>query len=179
MRGERKYVTVIFSDLSGYTRISEESDPEEIRDILSDIYKRISKVIIRYDGFIEKFIGDAVMAIFGVPKNHEDDPIRALCAAQEIHSLMNEVNLRFKVKVKNNLTMHTGVNTGLVVTGELNLERGTHGLSGDTINLSARLSGIAKADEILVGPNTYKILKDIFKFKCIGPKKMKGKKNVY
>ena len=80
--GERKYVTVLFSDLSGYTAMSEKLDPEEVKEITSRIFGEISKVIDKYEGFVEKFVGDAVMALFGVPKAHEDDPIRAIKAAQ-------------------------------------------------------------------------------------------------
>ena len=76
--GERKYVTVLFSDLSGYTAMSEKLDPEEVKEITSRIFGEISKVIDKYEGFVEKFIGDAVMALFGVPKAHEDDPVRAI-----------------------------------------------------------------------------------------------------
>jgi len=74
--GERKHVTVLFSDLTGYTAMSEKLDPEEVKEITSQIFREISKIVGQYDGFIEKYAGDAVMAIFGVPKAHEDDPIR-------------------------------------------------------------------------------------------------------
>ena len=81
---ERKHVTVLFSDLSGYTAMSEKLDPEEVKEITARIFAEISKVINRYEGFVEKFVGDAVMALFGVPKAHEDDPIRAIKVAREI-----------------------------------------------------------------------------------------------
>jgi hypothetical protein len=83
--GERKHVTVLFSDLTGYTAMSEKLDPEEVKEITSKIFGQISKIVANYDGFIEKYAGDAVMAIFGVPQAHEDDPIRAVKAAREIH----------------------------------------------------------------------------------------------
>ena len=75
--GERKYVTVLFSDISGYTALSEKLDPEELKEITTRIFDEISQVISKYEGFVEKFVGDAVMALFGVPKAHEDDPTRA------------------------------------------------------------------------------------------------------
>jgi class 3 adenylate cyclase len=81
--GERKHVTALFSDLSGYTAMSEKLDPEEVKEITSRIFGKISKIIGKYDGFIEKYAGDAVMALFGVPKAHEDDPIRAVKAARK------------------------------------------------------------------------------------------------
>lgn len=81
--GERKYAAILFSDLSGYTAMSEKLDPEELKEIMSQVFGQIAQVVANYEGFIEKFIGDAVMAIFGVPKAHEDDPIRAIKAAKE------------------------------------------------------------------------------------------------
>jgi hypothetical protein len=80
---ERKQVTVLFSDLSGYTAMTERLDPEEVKEILSRIFGEIAQVVTNYEGFIEKFIGDAVVALFGVPQAHEDDPIRAIRAARE------------------------------------------------------------------------------------------------
>jgi len=179
---ERKYITVVFSDLSGYTTLSERFDPEFVREILSEIYKNFSKIISKYDGFIEKYIGDAVMAIFGVPQSREDDAIRAVCASIEIHSLMKTVNEHYKEKLKKPLFLHTGINTGLAITGEIDFEKGTHGVSGDTVNISARLSSIAKADQILIGPNTFKRVKKNFVIESLGRQKLKGKKeklNIY
>jgi class 3 adenylate cyclase len=97
-------------------------------------------VITQYNGFIEKYVGDAVMALFGVPKIQEDDPVRAIKAAREIHALVSGFSPEYEPKIGTPLVMHTGINTGLVVTGEVNLERGTHGLAGDAINVAARLS---------------------------------------
>src|ERR1700690_3614945 len=83
IEGERKHVTVLFSDLSGYTALSEKLDPEDVKEIFNQIAKEIPQVIAKYDGFLARFIGDAVMAVFGVPKAHEDDPARAVRAAKE------------------------------------------------------------------------------------------------
>ena len=136
VEGERKYVTALFSDMSGYTAMSERLDPEEVKEITSRIFAEISKIVDKYDGFIEKFIGDAVMALFGVPKAHEDDPVRAIKAAKEIHDLIKAVSPELEEKIGKPLTMHTGINTGLVVTGEVDMEKGTHGIAGDTINVA-------------------------------------------
>ncbi len=85
LEGERKLVTVLFADVAGYTAMSEKLDPEEVKEIMSRIFGEIAQVVTKYEGFIEKFIGDAVMALFGVPKAHEDDPVRTILAAREIH----------------------------------------------------------------------------------------------
>jgi class 3 adenylate cyclase len=173
--GERKHVTVLFSDLSGYTAMSEKLDPEEVKDIMNRIFEPIKQVIQKYEGFIEKFAGDAVMAIFGVPQAHEDDPIRAIKAAREIHSLVEELSPSVGKKIGQPLSMHSGINTGLVVTGEINADKGTHGVSGDALNLASRLSDQAKVGEILVGQNTYHRAAGYFTFEALEPAKVKGK----
>ena len=175
VEGERKYVSVLFSDMSGYTAMSERLDPEEVKEITSRIFGEISQIVSKYDGFIEKFVGDAVMALFGVPKAHEDDPVRAIKAAREIHDLVQAISPELEEKVGKPLSMHTGINTGLVVTGEVNMEKGTHGVAGDTINLAARLSSLAKADEIIVGPDTYHQAEGYFAFERLEPTRVKGK----
>ena len=175
VEGERKYVTALFSDMSGYTAMSERLDPEEVKEITSRIFGEISKTVNKYDGFIEKFIGDAVMALFGVPKAHEDDPVRAIKAAREIHDLVNAVSPELEERIGKPLSMHTGINTGLVVTGEVDMEKGTHGIAGDTINVAARLSSLAEADQIIVGPDTYHQAEGYFSFEALEPAKVKGK----
>ena len=175
MDSERKLVTVMFSDMSGYTAMTERLDPEEVKAIMSQIFGRITEIIKKYDGFIERFIGDAVMAVFGVPKVHEDDPIRAIRAALEIHDAIEDLSPQFEDKISRSLTMHTGINTGLVVTGEVDLEKGTHGLTGDAINLASRMEGLAKSGEILVGESTYQLSKGYFNFESLEPTHVKGK----
>jgi len=135
---ERKHVTIMFSDLSGYTAMTEKLDPEDVKEIMSKIFGDITRIIQNYDGFIERFIGDAVMAVFGIPKAHEDDPVRAIRAAIEIHSAVEAFSPQVEGTIERPLAMHTGINTGLVVTGEVDVEKGTHGLTGDAINLASR-----------------------------------------
>jgi class 3 adenylate cyclase len=173
--GERKHVTVLFSDLSGYTAMCERLDPEEVKEIMSRIFGDIAQVVSKYEGFVEKFIGDAVMALFGVPKAHEDDPVRAIRAAGEINDLVAALSPQLEEKIGKPLSMHSGINTGLVVTGEVNLEKGTHGVAGDTVNLAARLSSLARAGEILVGPDTHRQAEGHFTFEALEPTTVKGK----
>jgi len=173
--GERKYVTVLFSDLSGYTAMSETLDPEEVKEIMSRIFGEVAQVVARYEGFIEKFVGDAVMALFGVPKSHEDDPVRAILVAREIHALVEAMSPGLEKKIGKPISMHTGINTGLVVTGEVNMEKGTHGVSGDTINLASRLQNLAQKGEILVGHDTYRQAEGHFSFESMEPTTVKGK----
>ncbi|MCF8050507.1 MAG: AAA family ATPase [Desulfobacterales bacterium] len=173
--GERKQVTILFSDLSGYTSMSERLDPEEIQDIMSTIFGKITEILYGYDGFIERFIGDSVMAVFGVPKAHEDDPVRAIRAAMMIHSAVEDLSQKFEMKIGCPLMMHSGINSGLVVTGKIDVQKGTHGLTGDPINLAARLEGLAKAREIIVGPETYRQTQNHFEFECLESVHIKGK----
>ena len=174
-QGERKYVTVLFSDLSGYTAMSEKLDPEEVKEIMSRIFGEIAQVVASYEGFIEKFVGDAVMALFGVPKSHEDDPVRAIKAAREIHDIVETLSPELEKKIGRPISMHSGINTGLVITGKMDMEKGIHGVSGDTINLASRLQGLANKGEILVGQDTYRQAEGYFTFESLEPTLVKGR----
>ena len=173
--GERKHLTVLFSDLTGYTAMSEKLDPEEVKEITSRIFGEISRVVANYDGFVEKYAGDAVMALFGATESHEDDPVRAINAAREIHNFVDSISPQYEEKIEQSLAMHTGINTGLVVTGKINFEKGTHGVAGDTINVAARLSGLGNAGEILVSRDTYVQSEGYFDFEDLGHSQIKGK----
>jgi len=174
---ERKHVTIMFSDLSGYTALNEKLDPEEVKEIMSQIFGEVTRIIKKYDGFIERFIGDAVMAVFGIPLAHEDDPVRAIRAAMEILAIVESISPQFEKKIGRSLTMHIGINTGLVVTGEVDVQKGTHGLTGDAINLASRLESIAGAGEIIVGPDTYHQAASWFEFEALEATQVKGKTN--
>jgi class 3 adenylate cyclase/tetratricopeptide (TPR) repeat protein len=171
----RKHVTVLFSDLTGYTAMSERLDPEEVKEITTQIFGKISKIVNKYEGFIEKYAGDAVMVLFGATTSHEDDPVRAIRAAREIHIMVDSLSPTYEEKIEQPLSMHTGINTGLVVTGEVNLEKGIHGVAGDTINVASRLSELAKGGEILVSPNIYRQAENYFIFERLDSKQLKGK----
>jgi len=169
-QGERKYATILFSDLSGYTALSEKLDPEELKEMTGRLFGELAKVVGRYGGFVEMYIGDAAMGVFGVPFAHEDDPLRAIRAARDIHELVSQSDVAGYP-----LSVHTGINTGLIVTGKADTGKGTHSIAGDTINLASRLSDIAKPNEILVGENTYLRSKGVFSFEKLEPVSVKGK----
>ena len=175
---ERKHVTVMFSDLAGYTAMTEKLDPEEVKEIMDRIFGKISQVVVKYEGFIAKFIGDAVMVIFGLPRNHEDDPVRAIRAAWEIHNLVKEISPSLEKRVGRPLSMHTGINTGLVVAAQIDFEKGTHEVLGDSINVASRISSLAKADEIIVGLDTYHQAEGYFNFEKLDPTRVKGKEEL-
>ncbi len=172
---ERKRVTALFYDLSGYTAMTGANDPELIKEITSTIFNGIKKIIKNYDGFIERFAGDGGLALFGVPKAHENDPVRAINAAIEIHEFVKSISPRYEEKVGTSLSMHSGINTGLAITADVNPDKGTHGVTGDVINTASRLSDLASAHEIFIGQTTYKICKNNFSFESLPPVKIKGK----
>jgi class 3 adenylate cyclase/tetratricopeptide (TPR) repeat protein len=175
IEGERKQVTVLFSDLSGYTAMTEKLDPEEVKEIMGRVFGEISQVVTRYEGFIEKFVGDAVMAMFGAVTAHEDDPVRAIRAAKEIHEVVSSISPRYEKRIGRPLNMHTGICTGLVVTENVNIENGTHGVLGDAINVAFRLSGLAKTGEIVVGSDTYHQTEGHFTFEPLEATHVKGR----
>lgn len=172
--GERKYVTVLFTDLCGYTAMSERMDPEEVKDILSVVFREIVTIVKRYEGFVEKFVGDAIMAVFGALRTHEDDPLRAVRAAREIHQCVAALNPTYQARTQKPLAMHTGINTGLVISGHVDVDRGMHGISGDTVNMASRLSNLGREGDILVGPDTFRHCQGWFRFEAIQPIVVKG-----
>src|SRR5512143_3752419 len=173
--GERRHVTVLFTDLTGYTAMCERLDPEDVKEVMSRIFGEIAQVVTKYEGVIEKFIGDAAMALFGVPRAHEDDPVRAIKAAMEIHELVEALSPQVRAMGCRPLSMHTGLATGLVVTGGVDAGKRATGATGDTINLASRLSGIGKAGEILVGPSTYRMAEGYFDFDPSGATTVEGR----
>ena len=175
VEAERKHVTVLFSDLVGYTAMTERLDAEDVKEIMSRIFGEIAQVVTKYEGFIERFFGDEVMALFGVPKAHEDDPMRAIRAAREIHRVVEDMSPKYETEIGHPLSMHTGINTGLLVTGDEYIGKGRHGLTGDAVNLASRLAKLAQAGETLVGQDTYRHAEGYFIFEHLGLKRIRGK----
>ena len=172
---ERKIVTVLFSDLTGYTALTERLDPEQVKEITGEVFAGVKGIISKYEGFIDRLLGDGCLAFFGIPRAHEDDPIRAIRAAMETHDLVKALSPKYKGRVGASLTMHTGINTGLVVTAEVDPEKGSQGVAGDAVNLAARLSGLAGPGEILAGEETVRRTRGRFEFRNLGAKRVKGK----
>ncbi len=175
VRSERKQVSVLFSDLSGYSSLAETMDAEELRDMMVRVFGEIVKVVTRYHGFVERIIGDEVMVLFGVPWVHEDDSLRAVRAAREIHETVESMSPRFADKIPRPLAMHSGICSGLVVTGEADVLDGSHGFTGDTVNSASRLARLAERGEILVGRETFRQTEGFFFYESLGPRKVHGK----
>jgi predicted ATPase/class 3 adenylate cyclase len=169
-------VTVLFADLSGFTALSERLDPEEVRAFQSDLFQEMAAVVEHYEGFVEKFVGDAIMAVFGAPVAHEDDPERTLRAALAMHERMAGLNRRWEHRLGTPLALHVGVNTGPVVAGTLGLTSGaTYAVTGDTVNTASRLQGAAPPGQTLVGVTTYQLTQHVFNFASVGDLALKGK----
>jgi class 3 adenylate cyclase len=159
-REQRKTVTVLFCDVAGSTALGESTDPEALRALLARYFERMKAIVERHGGTVEKFIGDAVMAVFGVPVVHEDDALRALRAAAEMRDALPELGVQARI----------GLNTGEVVTGTA--ERLA---TGDAVNVAARLEQAAEAGEILLGEETRRLARDAVEVQELESLVLKGK----
>ena len=163
-REERKVVTVLFTDLVGFTSRAEELDPEDVRAMLTPYYARLREQIEQRGGTVEKFIGDAVMAVFGAPVAHDDDPVRAVLTALAIHGSSPDLEIRTAV--------HTGE---ALVALDADVAAGEAFVSGDVVNTAARLQSAAPVNGILVGEATYRATRHVIDYREAPPVEAKGK----
>jgi class 3 adenylate cyclase/predicted ATPase len=169
-RGERRQVTVMFSDLVGSTALSARMDPEDLREVISAYQKCVAETMRRFDGFVAKYMGDGVLVYFGYPQAHEDDAERAVRAGLElvaaVSALASPVSLQTRV----------GIATGLVVVGDLigSGEARERGIVGETPNLAARLQGVAQPNMVIIAEGTRKLLGNLFELEDLGAKDLKG-----
>src|SRR5215212_3178986 len=169
----RKLVTILFCDLKGSTSLGERLDSESLRETMSRYFDAMSESITRHGGTIEKFIGDAVMAVFGLPRVHEDDALRAVRAAAEMRDHLAALNEELEERWGVTLRNRTGVNTGEVVAGDATT--GQRLVTGDTVNTAARLEQAAPALEILLGESTYRLVRNAVTVEDVEPLRLKGK----
>ena len=173
---DRRPVTVLFADLSGFTALGERLDPEDVRVLQSDLFQKMASAVERYEGFVEKFVGDAMMAVFGAPVAHEDDPERALRAALAMRGQVTALNERWAGRLGRPLALHTGIHTGPVVAGTLgSTPSAAYAVTGDTVNTASRLQTAAEAGQILASRATYRLTQHAFQFEALGDLAMKGK----
>jgi class 3 adenylate cyclase/tetratricopeptide (TPR) repeat protein len=169
---ERKVVTVLFADLTASTELASRLDPEDLRGILTPFFEAMVEEITAYGGTIQKFIGDAVVAVFGVPAAHEDDPERAVRAALAMYRRLRRVNDELKSSGRPELQMRIGVNTGEVVTAR-GIDR--EGLvTGEPVNLAARLETLARPGTIFVGDRTHRDTRHAIDYRSLGAVSVKG-----
>ncbi|MGE5689939.1 MAG: ATP-binding protein [Pseudomonadota bacterium] len=169
----RKTVTVVFSDLKGSTALGERLDSEALREVMSRYFEEMSGALELHGGTIEKYIGDAIMAVFGLPRIHEDDALRAVRAAAEMKRRLALLNDELEERWGVSLANRTGVNTGEVVAGDG--ATGQRLVTGDTVNVAARLEQAAPTREILIGDATYRLVRDAVEVEPVEPLELKGK----
>jgi adenylate cyclase len=173
---DRRLVTVLFADVSGFTSLGERLDPEDVRAFQNDLFAMFAEVIEHYGGFVEKFVGDAVMAVFGAPVAHEDDAERALGAALLMLDRARLVSARWELCFGGPVMLHLGVNTGPVVAGRLGAgSDAAYAVTGDTVNTAARLLSAAGEGQILVSGTTRQLTAHAFVFEPRPPLTVRGK----
>jgi class 3 adenylate cyclase/tetratricopeptide (TPR) repeat protein len=173
LREVRKTVTVLFADVTGSTALGERLDAESLRRVMSRFFEEMASILERHGGNVEKFIGDAVMAVFGIPSVHEDDAMRAVRAAVEMRAALRALNQELERGYAVTLAMRTGVNTGEVVAGDL--VAGQNFVTGDAVNVAARLEQAAPPGEILLGEATFRLVRDAVEAEPTDLMRLRGK----
>ena len=169
----RKTVTIVFSDLVGSTSLGEQLDVESLREVMDDYFRVMRTVLEGHGGVVEKFIGDAVMAVFGLPHMHEDDALQAVRAAVAMRDALAVLNEGLSHTRGVTLSMRTGVNTGVVVVGDA--AGGQRLAIGDAVNVAARLEQAAPPEGVVLGPDTFRLVRSYVEADLIGPLTLKGK----
>jgi len=176
IEGERKLVTVLFADVANYTSMSEKLDSEEVRQIMDGCFKIIVDSVYRYEGTIDKFTGDGVMALFGAPLAHEDHAQRASYAALGMQRAVKEYGEKVKKDCGFDFKMRVGLNSGPVIVGAVGSDlRMDYTAVGDTVNLASRMQTMAQPGTVLVSRDVHKMTRDFFRFKPLGKLTVKGK----
>ncbi len=169
----RKTVTVLFCDVEGSTSLGDRLDPESVRQVMLRFFVEMQTVLQRHGGTVEKYIGDAVMAVFGIPRLHEDDALRAVRAAEEMQAALERLNEEFDGRWGISFRTRIGVNTGEVVSGDT--EAGQALVVGDAVNVAARLEQAAPPGGILIGAETYALVRDHVEVEDVERLQLKGK----
>ncbi len=177
MEGERKPVTILFTDMVGSTALAEKLDPEEWKEIVNGAHRVVSEAVYRYEGTIAQLLGDGVLAFFGAPITHEDDPVRAVRAGLDIQQAIVEYSQKIKGIVEN-LQLRVGIHTGTVVVGQVGSDLHMEYLAiGDAVNLAARLQSAAQPGKVLISEATARLVKPVFDLNGLGEITLKGKSN--
>jgi class 3 adenylate cyclase/tetratricopeptide (TPR) repeat protein len=169
----RKVVTVVFTDVVDSTALGERLDPESLRRVMWRYFDAMQATLERYGGTVEKFIGDAIVAVFGVPAIHEDDALRAVRAAFEMRERLERVNENLAREYGVRIRMRTGVNTGEVIVGDIAADQKL--ATGDAVNVAARLEQAAQPGELLIGKATYQLVRDMVVVEAAPAVEAKGK----
>jgi predicted ATPase/class 3 adenylate cyclase len=172
---ERRHLTVMFCDLVGSTALSEQLDPEELRDLVQKYQQTCADILMRLDGYIAQYLGDGILVYFGYPNAHENDGHRAVKAALGIIKAMGKLKLGCLQTQGIKLAVRLGIHTGLVVVGEVGAGNKREQLAiGQTPNIAARLQGLAQPNTAVLSPTTYRLVRDIVEVKSLGKHHLKG-----
>ena len=174
--GEARQTTVLFSDIRGFTSMSESESPQIIVDMLNEYFELMVDVVFKHEGTLDKFVGDEIMALFGSPVGHDDDPIRAVRTAIEMMDVLDQLNHERRGRGEPEIKIGIGINSGEVVAGYLGSSKALeYTVIGDTVNTGARLCSVAKAGEVIISHNTFQHLNDTFECTELPPVNVKGK----
>jgi len=166
--------TILFADINGFTPLAERMPPREVNLILNDFFSRMTDILFKYDGTLDKYIGDGLMAVFGAPMEKEDDAERGIRAAQEM--IQSLAAMMAGMPEERKFTIRIGINTGKVVAGNIGSpKRMDYTVIGDAVNTASRLESIADPNQILIGEETYARVQGKFSIRSVGPRKVKGK----
>jgi predicted ATPase/class 3 adenylate cyclase len=172
----RRTITVLFADLSGFTTMSERLDPEVMQALQNELFEELTAAVQSFGGFVDKFIGDALLALFGAPAAHEDDPERAVRAALDMIKRTAHLGERSEIYAGSPLMLHIGINTGHVVAGGLGAGVAkSYSVTGDTVNTAQRLQSMAPPGDVLVGPLTHRLTRHAFSYESLGDVTLRGK----
>ncbi len=174
--GEKKMVTIFFSDIRGFTPMSEALTAEQVVHILNEYFTAMTAIIFKYEGTLDKFMGDAIMAVYGAPIDMPDHAERAVLAAVEMSEKMKELQAKWRMEGKKEVNIGIGINTGEVVVGNIGSnERMEYTAIGDNVNLTQRLESVAEKGQILISAATYERVKHKIEAVMLDPLKVKGK----
>jgi adenylate cyclase len=175
LEGERKLVTVLFGDCAGFTALSSRLDPEELHNLMDGCFQRVLEAVHRYEGTVNQFTGDGIMALFGAPIAHEDHAVRAVAAALAIQNALCEYGAAVRAERGLDFALRIGLNTGPVVVGRIGDDlRMDYTAQGETVNLAARLQGATAPGGILVSESTHRLVSGYFVTEETGPLELKG-----
>jgi predicted ATPase/class 3 adenylate cyclase len=174
MPEERRLITALFADISGFTPLADRLDPEQLLEVIDPVITSLSSIVGRYEGYVDKFAGDALLALFGAPVTHEDDAARALMVALEMHAAVDRLSGELPYEAE--LTLHAGVNSGHGIARIVGSEaRMDYAVLGDSVILAQRLESAAPSGETYVSELTKKLTEDLFEFEAVGELTLKGK----
>src|SRR3954449_942856 len=169
---ERRKATVLFADLSGYTAVAERLDPEAVKSFVDRALQRLGQEVLRYGGTVDKYIGDNVMAVFGAPVAHEDDPERAVRAGLAMQAAMDEINKGIESATGVRFSLRVGINSGEVLAGQVG---DGYTVIGDAVNVASRLQSAAKPGSVTVGETTHRLTRGPVEYDELEPLTLKGK----